>query len=137
MSVPLERREVVRGWMIKAEHDLRTAEHTLTLENDCPFDMVCFHAQQCAEKYLKALLVYHGVEVPRPHDLTELLPLLPPGVTVTLDVEELAELSPYAVGVRYPALTREPGRDEAQRAVEIARRVRTQVRSALPMGEVG
>jgi HEPN domain-containing protein len=137
MSVPLERREVVRGWIIKAEHDLRTAEHTLTLENDCPFDMVCFHAQQCAEKYLKALLVYHGVEVPRTRDLTELLPLLPPGVTVALDVEELAELTPYAVGVRYPAPTREPGWDEAQRAVEIARRVRAQVRSALPMDEVG
>jgi len=137
MSVPLERREVVRGWIIKAEHDLRTAEHTLTLGDDCPFDMVCFHAQQCAEKYLKALLVYHGVDVPRTHDLTELLPLLPAGVTVALDVGELAELTPYAVGVRYPALMREPDRDEAQRAVEIARRVRAQVRSVLPMGEPG
>jgi HEPN domain-containing protein len=137
MSVSLERREVVRGWIIKVEHDLRTVGHTLTLENDCPFDMVCFHAQQCAAKYLKALLVYHGVDVPRTHDLTELLPLLPVGVTVALDVEELPELTPYAVGVRYPALTREPGWDDAQRAVEITRRVRAQVRSALPMGEVG
>ena len=38
---------VVRQWVQKAEHDLKNAEHTLTLEDDCPFDTVCFHAQQC------------------------------------------------------------------------------------------
>ena len=45
-----------RAWVKKAESDLKTAEHTLTLKERCPFDTVCFHAQQCAEKYFKALL---------------------------------------------------------------------------------
>ncbi|MDR7574370.1 MAG: HEPN domain-containing protein [Armatimonadota bacterium] len=129
-------REVVWTWVRKAKHDLRTAEATFTLEEDCPFDMVCFRAQQCAEKYLKALLVFHGLEVPRTHDLTEILPLLSAGVAVRLDVDELVELNPYPVGVRYPGLGPEPGREEARRALEIARRVRAEARSALPMDEL-
>ena len=48
---------VVRQWVEKAEHDLRNAEHTLTLQDNCPMDTVCFHGQQCAETYIKALLV--------------------------------------------------------------------------------
>ena len=48
-----ERLRNVRQWVAKAENDLRNAEHTLTLQEECPFDTVCFHAQQCAEKYLK------------------------------------------------------------------------------------
>jgi predicted nucleotidyltransferase len=60
MSELPEREALVRGWVVKAEHDLRNAEHTLTLEEDCPLDTVAFHAQQCVEKYLKALLVRAG-----------------------------------------------------------------------------
>ena len=40
------------------------------------FDSVCFHAQQCAEKYLKARLQDLGIIVPKTHDLTQLLELL-------------------------------------------------------------
>lgn len=48
---------VVREWVAKAENDLKNATHTLRLGTDCPTDNVCFHTQQCVEKYLKALLV--------------------------------------------------------------------------------
>lgn len=41
MATPREVREVVRAWIVKAEHDLLTAERTFTPEGDCPFDMVC------------------------------------------------------------------------------------------------
>jgi len=54
----------VRQWIEKAEHDLRNAEHTMTLKEDCPFDTVCFHAQQCAEKYLKGFLVFQSSDFP-------------------------------------------------------------------------
>jgi HEPN domain-containing protein len=136
MPVPAEVREVVRGWITKAEDDLRIAEHALALGEECPSDMVCFHAQQCAEKYLEALLAYHGVDPPRTHDLTEILPLLPPGVDVDRGVDELAELNPYAVDVRYPGLSPDPGREEATRAVETARQVRARAQSVLPMQEL-
>ena len=53
MSVSPENLQVARQWIEKAEHDLKNAEHTLTLEENCPFDTVCFHAQQCTEKVLE------------------------------------------------------------------------------------
>jgi HEPN domain-containing protein len=66
--------EVTR-WVEKAEHDLRNAEYVSGLTEDCPTDTVCFHCQQCAEKYLKALLVWRNVAFPRTHDLVVLLSL--------------------------------------------------------------
>ena len=65
----------VRRWVEKAEHDLRNAEYVLGLAEDCPTDTVCFHCQQCVEKYLKALLIHHGIDFPRTHDLVVLLNL--------------------------------------------------------------
>lgn len=56
---------VVREWLAKAENDLLAATHLLRLGRGAPADVVCFHAQQCAEKYLKALLVFSGDEVPK------------------------------------------------------------------------
>jgi len=55
MRDPERLTEVVREWVEKAENDLVAAVHTLTLRERCPSDMVCFHAQQCVEKYLKAI----------------------------------------------------------------------------------
>ena len=69
MSAPPEVLSLVRQWVEKAEEDLLTAEHTLTLEDDCPYGTVCFHAQQCAEKYLKALLTLHAIPFPKIYDL--------------------------------------------------------------------
>ena len=51
-------------WVDKAEHDLRAAEHLLQFQEGGLTDIVCFHCQQCAEKYLKALLVALGVRFP-------------------------------------------------------------------------
>lgn len=67
----------LRQWVQKAENALKNAAHTLKLGADCPTDTVCFHAQQCVEKYLKALLTSRGTRFPRTHDLVVLVELLP------------------------------------------------------------
>jgi len=55
---------VIRRWIRKAEHDLATA--SVVLENKPEVtDTVCFHAQQCVEKSLKAYLTFAGVHVAR------------------------------------------------------------------------
>ena len=54
----------VREWAAHADDDLRVAEHTLTLPDECPYRLVAYHAQQCAEKYLKAFLVLRGIDFP-------------------------------------------------------------------------
>lgn len=68
---------VVREWVTKAENDLKAAAQILKMGEDCPADTVCFHAQQCAEKYLKALLSLKSIDFPKTHNLKKLMTLLP------------------------------------------------------------
>ena len=53
--------EIARLWAEKAENDLLNAEHTLKMKSNCPFDTICFHSQQCAEKYIKALSIARDI----------------------------------------------------------------------------
>jgi hypothetical protein len=69
---------VIREWVNKAENDLKAAAQILKLGDECPTDTVCFHAQQCVEKYLKALLVSKGIAFPKIHDVEELVAKVPP-----------------------------------------------------------
>ena len=55
---------VVGEWVKKAENDLKNAAYTLEMDDECPTDTVCFHAQQGVEKYLKAPLVFKGILFP-------------------------------------------------------------------------
>ena len=132
MTVPPEILSLVRQWVKKAEEDLRTAEHTLTLEDDCPYGAVCFHAQQCAEKYLKALLVLHSIPFPKIHDLLELLPLVLKTITLSLELADVATVNRYAIEGRYPGDWEPITREDAEAAVKVARRIREEVRKHLP-----
>lgn len=121
---------VVREWAAKAENDLKSAAHLLKME-DCPTDTVCFHAQQCVEKYLKALLVAQELEFPKTHDLGELIVLVPARIRPRLDDKERDRLTDYATVMRYPGDYEPISVAEAGQAVKIARRVRREVRKLL------
>ncbi len=123
---------VIREWLHKAEDDLTAAAQLLKLGQRCPADIVCFHAQQCVEKYVKALLINHGRDFPKTHDLRALLALLPARVWPDLTPEEQHLLSRYATVTRYPGDYEAISLAEARAAVKIARRVRRQVRQHLP-----
>jgi HEPN domain-containing protein len=123
---------VVRQWVQKAENDLKTAVQTLKLGARSPTDTICFHAQQCVEKYLKALLTLRGIEFARVHHLNALIDLLPIRVRPDLATEEQERLTEYAVATRYPGDYERIPLDEAREAVRIARRVRKQIRQWLP-----
>ena len=132
MNVPPEVVEVLRQWVRKAEHDLEAASRIMAIEEGCPFDTVCFHCQQAAEKYLKCLLTYLGIQAPRTHNLIALAALLPLEQRFPVPVEDLAELNPYSVDVRYADDWREPQLSDANRAIELASQVKAAVRKALP-----
>ncbi len=132
MNVPPHLVCLVRLWIEKAENDLRNAVHTLTMGQDCPFDTVCFHAQQCVEKYIKAFLTLEQVEFPRTHDLLELLWLLPPETGLRRHAEELSEINRYAVEARYPGDWEPITRAEAEAALGTAQQFRQAVRALLP-----
>lgn len=129
---PDERVKVIRQWSERAEEDLRNAEYTLTLMENCPFGTVCFHAEQCVEKYLKALLVFKGVDFPKTRNIPELLALVSASVRPALSAEEQEQLTDYATVTRYPGDWEPITREDTERAVEVARKVREAARKHLP-----
>jgi HEPN domain-containing protein len=121
---------LTREWVNKAEGDFATAERELSVTADANYDAVCFHAQQCIEKYLKARLQEAGISFGRTHDLSALLDL-------TLPVEpawdgmrpDLQALTVFAVAYRYPGDTADES--EAREAVMKCRAIRLMIRTAL------
>ncbi len=109
------------GLLRKARNDLIAARATLATGE--ALDTVCFHAQQAAEKSLKALLALDDVEYPWRHDLGELLELVKPRWPEVASIEERAiALAPFAVVVRYEDAA-DPAPDEARLALDTAHRV--------------
>ncbi len=132
MSVANESLAIARDWVQKAENDLKNAAYTLGMGEDCPTDTVCFHAQQCVEKYLKAFLVLKSINFPKAHDTKELIVLLPSHSRPKLTPEEQRRLTDYATVTRYPGDYEPISLAEARRAVKIARGVRNEIRKLLP-----
>jgi HEPN domain-containing protein len=95
-------------------------------------DPLCFHCQQAAEKYLKALLCEHGIPVPRIHDLDVLLNLAIPGQPRSLGLRRAVNvLTQYAVEYCYPGS--HASSRQARAALRHATRVREHVRHALAL----
>jgi len=132
MSEPPKRIEEVALWTQKAEHDFLAAEHMMESAKEGLTDIVCFHSQQCAEKYLKALLLYRGIAFPKTHDLRLLLDLIPTDISLELQREEVIPLNRYAIEGRYPGDWEPITPAEAQHAFEMAQAVRQAVLRQLP-----
>ena len=137
MSAPPEVLHIVRQWVEKAEEDLLTSEHALTLGENCPVGTICFHAQQCVEKYFKALLTLHSVPFPKSHDLLELLVLVAKNAGLRLQPTDIGVLNRYSVETRYPGDWEPVTREDAEEAVAVARDARELVRACLPKDVLG
>jgi HEPN domain-containing protein len=120
-----------KRWLDYADQDLRPAQHAFTLPDTPPFRLIAYLAQQCAEKHLKAYLVFKGVDFPHSHNISHLLELCATQRAWPEDLVAADELTPFAVAARYPGEEDEVTRGEASRAVDIAARVREAVRQAL------
>ncbi len=117
-----------RAWMAHAE-DFALARSALRRKKPLTRG-ACFHAQQCAEKYLKAALVSRDIMFPKTHDLMTLIDLcVQAGIIVPIDTDALDSLSDYAVRIRYPGV--EPTLKETRQAMETAKLVRQYVRKLL------
>ena len=124
------------AWVAAAEVDYRLARRAA--EKPAIPEGVCYHAQQCLEKYLKALLEEAGRSIPRTHDLGTLL-----GLTLDLSpnlaqhAADIKSVSPYAVAVRYPggAGLWDDFEEEAELSEATMVAVRTLVRHTLGLTE--
>ena len=86
-------------WVQKAEGDYTVAQQA---ENPV-HDAICFHAQQCIEKYLKAWLQEANIPFPRTHNLKELLKMIVPTTPIWQTWQsDFSILSEHAVDSRYP-----------------------------------
>ena len=132
MNVQSDKLTRLRQWLEKAEHDLVTAICVLRISDDCPCDTICFHAQQCVEKYFKSLLFWLEIDFPKTHDLRALILLLPRRVSKQLDVDDILPLNRYAIAARYPEEWEPIARSEAKAALAVARQVRRLIRQHLP-----
>jgi HEPN domain-containing protein len=119
------KKKVVLRWLQKAESDIKVARHILEMD-DPPTDAICFHCQQAIEKYLKAFLTCHDVQVKKTHDLGMLLEMC---LEIdkefeSMDKGKIASLTPFAVEIRYPDEIYTPTIDESKNALETALKVK-------------
>lgn len=125
--------ELVEDWIKKAEKDYRLIEHLIVQEEPF-FDQIGFHAQQAVEKYLKAYLTHKQVDFPKTHDLKKLLDLVATvneGLAKNLD--DVQEVTEYGVEIRYPGDFPDMNKDDAIRAVELARMAREKIMNLLDL----
>jgi len=124
--------ELAKQWLSKAMNDLLDADNNLKAEV-VPFDTVCFHCQQAAEKFLKAYLVGNGQQYPFTHDLLLIMERILP---FNSEVDELRDscaiLIPYAVEIRYPDDWYIPSEEDAKEAREAVSKVLSWLENALP-----
>lgn len=106
--------DLTREWIEKAEGDFATSGREIRARKQPNYDAACFHAQQSAEKYLKAVLQENEVPIPRTHNLIDLLELcLPYDETLAFQRDLLVVLDRYAVLYRYPGESAD--KEEARR----------------------
>jgi HEPN domain-containing protein len=95
--------EILQQWLDKGKDDLRAAEYLSTMRYPTPDEIICYHCQQSAEKYLKGFLVSHDIEPEKTHNLKDLLKICQEYNTEfsTLSSEAFI-LTKYAMLPRYP-----------------------------------
>jgi HEPN domain-containing protein len=123
--------DFVQQWLNRAHKDLVAGE-VLLKETFEDFENVGFHAQQAAEKFIKALLVRYQIEFPKTHSialLRQLVANVDPELAKSL--AEADALTPYGVEFRYPGDLASLSRDEGERAVRLAEEARDLILASL------
>lgn len=120
----------VNEWIEKAEEDCRVALTLRRLRRNPAHNAVCFHAQQCVEKYLKAILEKHGGVIRKIHALPILLDQCVEAHPTLIGMRpDMVRLSEYAVEFRYPGESATV--QDATEAISIMQRSRLDLRIAL------
>lgn len=119
----MNNKDVANEWFAFAENDLKSAKFLLHMIPP-PLEIICYHCQQSAEKYLKGYIALKGGKIIKTHDLTLLNKIC---MKYDMDFQELdddtIELVDYGVQVRYPFYL-ELEKHDAEKAIESAERIR-------------
>lgn len=121
MSASDALREWVEDWTKRGKGDLRLGELGLADAEFDSFELIAFHAQQSAEKLIKAFLAKHGTDFEDQHDLEYLLGLVRRNDAALADaLDPVVALNRYAVRTRYPGRYPAVTRGDAEAAIRIA-----------------
>jgi HEPN domain-containing protein len=113
--------EDAREWISRARSDLTLAR---AKPDGVYLEDLCFHAQQSAEKAIKALLIWHGIQFPYVYDLTALLTLLEKATgDLPGSIRQAERLTQFAVEMRYPGAAPPVLEREYQQAIKLAEEV--------------
>ena len=122
--------DIVNSWIKKADRDLEVSKRELKLPKPLT-DIICFHAQQAAEKYMKAYLIWLDIGFQKTHDIEDLVVLASKKDPSILKLKDYgAELSSFAVEVRYPEFE-EPAFEDTKIAVEVAEKFKSFVKGKI------
>jgi HEPN domain-containing protein len=113
--------DLVQRWLVYAKSDLELAR--VDLPESVLLETLCYHAQQAAEKALKAVLVFYGVNIPRTHNVGALIDLAAEYTDISEAIRDAAILTDYAVSSRYPSFVEAVEREDYETALELADRV--------------
>jgi HEPN domain-containing protein len=125
----MDKQTELRLWAEIADKDLVAAQHMAKNMWPVPYEIICFHCQQAAEKYLKWVLVLYDIAPPKIHDLEELEKLCESIISrFGILYEKCAVLTEYAVHSRYPN-ENQLEKHDMDRALEYAQSIREFIRS--------
>lgn len=105
-------------WLVNAHADLALAR--IPLPEGVQYEQLCFHAQQAAEKSLKAVLLQQKGDIPFTHNLQILLNLLMQCLAIPDELRDIVDLNPYAVNTRYPGEIELVTEDDYHEAIRLA-----------------
>ncbi|MBU1297995.1 MAG: HEPN domain-containing protein [Bacteroidetes bacterium] len=120
---------ILNEWIRKAEGDFLTATRESKVRNRVNYDAVCYHSQQCIEKYLKVFRVFHGLNYKRTHAL---IPLLEDCIIIDPTFEFIRQQCDDITGIdqfRYPSDF--ANKDDAKLALKSAKIIRKFIRGKL------
>ena len=120
-------------WITSAERDRDTVQ-ILRAAPRRPYEIIAYHCQQCAEKYLKALYVQTDRKPPFIHDLLKLCRGVQDQCQDLENIEANCErLTPFGTVTRYPGSIMEPGPEHMPQVTSWMESIRTSVRSCLEL----
>jgi len=126
----MKKNDFIDEWIEKAEGDYETVLDLNSKRKKRQQYIIAFHCQQCIEKYLKALLTLYEINFPKHHDLEELMVLLiKKDPLIESFRSKFKELTPFAVGFRYPG--EDVSSEEVKSSVQTVKKLRKILRKKL------
>ncbi|MGM0529588.1 MAG: HEPN domain-containing protein [Bacteroidota bacterium] len=122
--------EYIKSWLYRANEDIAVIESLINAGIESYTSTISFHAQQASEKFLKAFLVYKGINFPNTHDIDYLLQQCQTIDKKAFDID-VKDITDFGVSIRYPDDFYIPSVREALEYRDIAAEIKIAVESFL------